>query len=236
MLTGCTAMPSLRSGAKKTPKSADLKGRTLWPSVLVPSGKIAIRSPWREAREELGLLPLGLGGAAVDEHGADRPADVPDHRPAADLGLGDEEGRCGPLQRHDVDPARMVGDEGAAAAHRPAMLHEAEAERGQRLRRPEPDDPRAQRGHRAAGDTRRDEVDGAEEEKDGEEHGEGQRATRPARRTSRTRSARVSGGRTGGSASFQPALTRDDLASAGRIAGSARSSARCPSPRRRRWC
>ena len=33
------------SGAKKTPKSADLNGSTRSPSVLVPSGKIAIRSP-----------------------------------------------------------------------------------------------------------------------------------------------------------------------------------------------
>ena len=184
MLTGCTAMPSLKWGEKKTPKSADLKGRTRWPSVLVPSGKIAIWSPWREAREELGLLPLGLGGAAVDEHGADRAADVPDHRPAAHLGLGDEEGRRGALQRHDVDPARVVGDEGAAAVHRPAMLHEAEAERGQRLRRPEPDDPRARAGvDRAAGDARGDEVDAAEEEEDGEEHGEGRQ--RPGQRAAR---------------------------------------------------
>ena len=59
---------------------------------------------------------------------------MPGHAPH--LRLRHQERRRRPLQRHDVDPARMVGDEGPRPAHRVAAAHEAQPERRQRQRRP----------------------------------------------------------------------------------------------------
>ena len=136
--------PRRAAPARRTPpKSDDLNGSTRGPSVLVPSGNSAMRSPRDQPGQELRLLPLRLRRPPVDEHRPDRPADRA-RSPASPAPRPSTPGTApppaaAPRCRSSSNGWRRTPRPG----HRRAARHEAQPQRRQRQRRPEPAPPPA---------------------------------------------------------------------------------------------
>ena len=92
-----------------------------------------------EQRVDLRVDHPGVAAAAAqqeDRVGLRRqPAD---HRPLPDFGLGDEGERVRGVEREDVEPGDVVGDEQAARNSSRQLRVEANAEDGEQLPRPAP--------------------------------------------------------------------------------------------------
>ena len=182
----------------------------------------------RQPGVELRLLPLRLRRPAVDEHRADRPADEADDRPVAHLGLRHQERRRRPLQRHDVEPARMVGDERARLGHRPPVRARTAGRPSAAPAPPRPAPPAPRAGERPPRDPLGQPGRRPRSGRNTAKSPASAAAAQAARSASRSRSASLGGGSAGGSASFQPAVTRRPPGCARRTPGASPSSARCP--------